>query len=806
MYCIVITLFRYTVKNMKISLNWLGDFIQITEKDHQKIKDIITEKSAEIETMESQGDHLENIVVGKLIELKEHPNADALRLAMVNDGHENVQVVCGGSNLKEGMLVAFAKLGAVVRWHGSEVVKMEKAKIRGEESFGMICGADEIGLEDMFPKKSEKEIVDLSHLDLKVGTPLAKALGLDDVVIDVDNHAITNRSDLFSHRGFAREFVACGLGKWKKQKEMEVPSNNSPAPITVDIKDKEVCSHYVGIYLTDVDVAESPEWMKKRLTACGVNPISNLVDITNYVMLELGMPLHAFDIEKVKGKEWTMRKSKKGEKVVTLDEQEHELPDDVIILDDGNELIDLCGIMGGYSSGIDQHTKKVWLISPVYNPTLVRQAMRGLGHISDASIIYEKGVDDELALDGLNRAIELILELCPNAKVASELIDIRNKPQETRKLKLRTRQVKRLIGADITGKQIEKILGDLGFEAKKEKEGFEVTIPSFRLNDVSREADLIEEVARIYGYNKVPYMTPIKDISPVSPIMNRVIEEQLKERFVSYGFNEICTFSFLGPDLLNKCGLEVTDEMIEIANPISGDMSLMRTSLLPRILDTIADNLRYKNAFRLFELSKTYHRKSDMDYYEHTQLIIATVGEDFRVLQGVMEGELGQLIPSKSTPLSTMHPGRVGEFVLQGKRVGYLYEVHPQILKNFDVKQKVIVCKVDLDAIFAMNIDTSLKYHELPKFPSVKLDVSIQIPRKSLASDYHSTIFKTDQTLITNVELIDEYTGEKVGKDKRALTFSITYQAPDRTLTDQEVDNVHKQVIKNLEAHRAEIR
>jgi phenylalanyl-tRNA synthetase beta chain len=799
---------------MKISLDWLRDFIEITETDNQKIKDIITERSAEIETMENQGEGLENIVVGKIVDVKNHPNADALKLCLVNDGHEDINVVCGGSNVREGMLVAFAKIGAVVRWHGSEVVKMQKAKIRGEESFGMICASEEIGLEDMFPKKTEKEIVDLSHLDLKVGAPLANALGLNDVVIDVDNHAITNRSDLFSQRGFAREFVACGLGKWKKgvtcvwedYVSKKLPKNNSPAPIEVEIKDKDTCSHYMAVYLTDVEVKESPDWVKKRLIACGVNPINNIVDITNYVMLELGMPLHAFDVDKVKGKKWTMRKSKKGEKVVTLDEQEHELMEDVIVLDDGHELIDLCGIMGGFSSRIDQHTKKVWLISPVYNPTLVRKGMRGLGHISDAAIIYEKGVDPELAGDGLYRAIELILELCPDTKVASDVVDVRNKAKEERSLELRQSQVTRLIGVEIPKKQVETILNDLGFETKDSKDGFTVSIPSYRNNDVFREADLIEEVARIHGYNNVPYITPIKDLSPVTPRPERVYERDLKNQLVSFGFNEIYTYAFLGPELLKKAGMEAGDDFIEIANPISSDMSLMRTSLLPRMLETIADNLRYQEAFRLFELNRTYHRKSDDDYEERECLVAAVVGEDFRALQGVVEELFQQILPAKSELKPYMHPGRTGEIIVRGQSIGHLYEVHPQVLKRFDIKKRVTLCEVDIQAVHAMKIDQRKRYQELPKYPSVKLDISILIPKKNLAKDYFTSIEKTDQKLIKQVDLIDEYVGEKIAEDKRALTYSITYQAPDRTLTDGEVEAVHKQLIKRLEDKGAEVR
>ena len=792
---------------MKISLDWLGDFIEITEKDHQKIKDIITECSAEIETMEPQGGDLDNVVVGKVVEISKHPNADALQLCKVNDGQSTIQVVCGGSNLKEGMLCIFAKIGAVVKWHGSEVVKMEKAKIRGEESFGMICASEEVGLEDMFPKESEKEIVDLSHLNLKVGQPLAKALGLDDVVIDVDNHAITNRSDLFSHRGFAREFVACGLAKWKKNEVFKPSISNSPSPVELKIEDKEAASHYMSVYMTGIEVKESPEWMKKRLVACGVNPISNIVDITNYVMLELGMPMHAFDVDQVKGKKWTMRKAKKGEKIVTLDEQQHELNGGEVVLDDGNELFDLCGIMGGHSSGINQSTNSVILHAPVYHPTLIRQGMRGLGHVSDAAIIYEKGVDPALAGDGLYRTMELILELCPNAKVASKVTDIWNIPQEERVIELSIEQSNLLIGVDVPEKQIETILGDIGFELEKNSGGYKVTVPTYRHNDVHREADLIEEIARIYGFNNIPYQTPVKPIEPVAPSKDRRYLREIKEQLTAQGFDEIYTFAFQGPELIGKCGMEVTDEMIEIENPISADMSLMKTNLLPRMMETIANNLRYKNSFALFEQNKVYVRKSDSDWEERPALIMAGVNVDFRVVQGSVESLGIQVLPVKEkTKVPAHHPGRVGELVVRGKRVGTIYEVHPQIRKNFDIKPNVVIAELDLQAILDMNIDTRKKYQELSKYPSVQLDISMLIPKRNLAGDYMKAIQKTDQKLITGVDLIDEYTGDKIAEDKRGLTYSITYQAADRTLTEAEVEAVHKQVLERLKKSGAEIR
>lgn len=791
---------------MKISLDWLSDFIEITEKDHEKIKDIITERSAEVETLESQGDHLENIVVGKLTKLSKHPNADKLSLTKVFDGQQEWQVVCGGSNLKEGMTVALAKIGAVVKWGGGEVMEMKKTKIRGEESNGMICASEEIGLSDMFPKTQEKEIVDLSHLNLTPGTSLANALELNDVVLDVDNHAITNRPDLFSQGGFAREFVANGLGKLRSARSYEPPTNGSKPPIAVTIEDSTLCPRYRAVYMTGLEVKESPEWMKKRLVACGINPISNLVDITNYVMLELGMPLHAFDADQLKGEKWVIRQSKKGEKLSTLDGQTHELMEDVIVIDDGHELVDLCGIMGGLASMINAKTQKIWLHAPVFHPGLVRRAARGLGHISDASTVYEKGVDPMLSEVGLNRAIELILELCPEARVASEVVDIFPNPPEKRVINLRSETLQKLLGESIPAKTVEKILTDLGFGIKTSKAGFEVSIPSFRLGDVHREADLVEEVGRIYGYNNLPYQDPILPLKPVPVNFNRRRERQLKNELTRYGFDEIYTFAFLGPKLLEKSGVPVTKDMIEVMNPISSDLSLMRTSLLPRMLETVAENQRYQQQFRLFELSRVYLRENDEKHNEPSRLVMTTFGENFRELQGAVEQMGYGVHPPRVDLKPYMHPGRVADLRLRGKTLGNLYQLHPSVAKAFDLKKDVVVAEIDVQLLHELNIDAKVKYKAIPRFPSVQLDVSVLVPAKSLSGDYQSAMEKTDKKLIQSVDLIDEYVGDKIPEGKRALTYSITYQAADRTLRDEEVNAVHQQVLKKLEGKGAQVR
>ncbi len=802
-----VSCYRYlTFLEMKISLNWLQKFVELTETDHNKIKKIVTAQIAEVETMENTGDHLKNIVLGRVEKLMPHPNADKLQIVMVNDGKSTIKVVCGGSNLKEGMKMAYAKIGAICRWHGNQVVKMEKVKIRGKESSGMICASEEIGLTEMFPKTEDKEIVDLSHIDQPIGTPLAKALGMDDTVIDIDNHAITNRADLFSHRGFAREFVANGLAKWKKRsmevKPIQFP--NTPLPIEINIADPELCSRYLATYITDVEVKESPKWLKQYLTACGVRPISNIVDITNFVMLELGMPMHAFDLDQIKGENWTMRESKKGEKLITLDEKEFELFEGVTVFDDGNELFDLCGVMGGLHSGINMKTNKILIHAPVYNPTLVRKAMRGLGQVTDAGIIYEKGVNNEVAMDAMLRTIELILEICPNARLTSKLLEINNYKPENRVIKLSKDYLKKLLGIEVSEKEVEKILTSLGFKVSTKKEEYEVKIPSWRLGDVNIPADLAEEIGRVYGYDNIPSIIPTCNIEPVAKKPRRVYEKQIKDQLVSFGCNEIYTFAFLGEALLNKSGSKSNRDTIEVTNPISGDMALMRQSLLPRTLQTIANNLRYKKEFTLFELSKTYHKK-ECKPHEQSELIIASVGKSFREIQGIAE-ELGLNLNPTDEHEIHHHPGRHANLILRGQKVGHFYELHPLIQKNFDIKGKVMIVEVNIEKIHEMNIEHHPKYSEIPKYPSVQLDISLLINKKDLAESYLKAIQKTDKKLIRKVELIDEYTGDKIEADKRSLTYSITYRADDRTLKEEEVNAIHAKVLENIKKVGAVVR
>lgn len=811
---------------MKFSLDWLRDFIDFTEKDLKKVREVMTTHSAEIETIEEQGALLKNVLLAEVKKLEPHPNADKLKLATVNFGKGKIRVVCGGSNLKEGMKIAFAPVGTVVqlggarpeqgRGEGGQMVALQKVAIRGVESAGMICASTEIWLGEMFPIKQPKEIVDLSHLKAPLGTTLDKALGLDDIVIHIDNSALTHRGDLFSHRGIAREFVANRLAKNKEKKEFQIPENHSPAPVSITIHDKKSCPRYMGVYLTEISVTESPTWMKKRLIALGIRPISNIVDITNYVMLELGMPTHAYDLDQVQGKEWTIRKGKTNEELIVLDEKNIKGNEELLVIHDGVELIDLCGIRGGYRSGINSKTNRVWLHAPVYHPTLVRRSAKASKQNTDAGIIYEKGVDNHLAETALARCVELILELSPSARVASKVLDIKNYEEKKSRVTLRYTQLKRLLGINVPKKETERILNNLGFETKKNKTGLTVTIPTWRQKDVTMEADMIEEVGRIYGYSNIEAVLPTITSQPHPLDPNRLLQKEVKQFLCAQEFNELCTFAFLGAELLKKSGMKADDHTIELENPLSADMSLMRQSLLPRTLETIAQNLRYKESFRVFEMTRTHFKKEE-GVEEPLALIIATVGEDLRQLQGVVQKlfeEIGYKkveFKNAHTAATHQHPGRTAEVLVQGKTIGKLYGLHPKIAQQFDIKKTVVLFEYGSHTTTEVNPLTQMprtikKYSELDRFPPVILDISLLIPKKSAARDYEKIIAVTDRQLIKKIELKDEYKGEGLSEGKRSITYSITYRLPDRTLTEAEVNAVHQKVLDNLKKTGATIR
>ncbi len=797
---------------MKISLEWLSDYIELKTDDIEYIKSKITESSAEVEGIIDIGENMDNIVIGKIQEITKHPDADKLKIVQTDIGTKVVQIVCGGSNLKEGMTVVVGLPGCKVKWHGEgDYIVLEKTHIRGIESEGMICASTEIGVGDLYPLKDENEILDLSHMGLKIGASISNALKLDDKVLDIDNHAITHRADLFSHIGFAKEFVACGLGKKKEIKDINLVLPDRDLPISIEFEDPEICARYSAITLENIEIKESPDYIKRRLRACGIRPINNIVDVTNYVMLEYGLPCHAFDLRLIAGNTVTHRLAKEGEYITTLDGVKRELPEDAIIIEDEEKIFDLAGIMGGENSEIKEETNKIWLHIGVYNKVLIRRTMVKMGHRTDAATIFEKGVSPYYVREAIMRGVSLIIKSCPNAKITSRLLDKKFYKDEVREIDLYKNSIERLSGMVFKNEQIINILEDLGFViVSHDNSKFKIKVPGYRLGDIAREADLIEEIVRIHGFNQ------IKESMPRSPMKLGYVSDQVKtsrkirEIFIASGLSEVYTYSFLGKELLDKFGVDIDNTYIKIMNYITEDISIMRQSLLPRLLEITANNLRYQEKVKIFELSKVYYKKDDTVQEPRSVAgVICYDKADFYEAKGVISELFSKLCLNiefqfiEEELLNYIHPGRNAAILNNNRYIGFISELHPIIKKNFDINKNIVVFEIDFDSISEPQIPV---YKSLLKFPTIVLDLNIVIPKYDLAKKYKKIIEDYDPELINKVIIKDEYIGDKIPADKRSITFSIEYADKNKTLKDKEVNKIHMDMIKQLELLGAELR
>ncbi|MBI2523633.1 phenylalanine--tRNA ligase subunit beta, partial [Candidatus Peregrinibacteria bacterium] len=576
---------------MKISLHWLQDFVHFQSSDVHHIAERLTVSSAEVERIEECGELLHRCCIGKIIAVKKHPKADRLFLCDVETDRGKKKVVCGGSNLRDGMLVAFAHTGARVHWHGKDLMTLEKATIRGEESEGMICAASELGLEDMFPTKDEHKIIDLNKLQttdyrLQTGTSLRDALGLTDVIFHIDNHAITHRPDLFSHIGFARECVAIGIAKWKKRpKDKPIAFPKAPLPFVIHNDCRTFVPRYSACLLSIDATGTTPAWMRQRLEATGFRSVNLPVDITNYVTMELGMPLHGFDVHDLRG-DIHIRKTSKDEKVITLDGQERSLPTGAVVLSDEKGVFDLLGIMGGKRSSMKDTTRTLLLHAAAVSPSVIRQSILATGLRTDAATIYEKGIPPIFVPKGFSRALGLFLALVPGARITSKLLSFGN-DGTAKRISLSLEHTSHIIGIDIPKKKVVSILENLGcivqnpkseipacpagrrnpkqkIKNKKQTTKSEqramsneqlIVSPPLDREDLQEEHDLIEELARLHGYDRLPAMMPS---SPCHPPKHDPRLHQMRTQAKEEGFLEILPLSLVGPNLLRRSNLSET--------------------------------------------------------------------------------------------------------------------------------------------------------------------------------------------------------------------------------------------------------
>ncbi|MEK9183127.1 MAG: phenylalanine--tRNA ligase subunit beta [Patescibacteria group bacterium] len=819
---------------MLISFNWLKQYLQLPNSVTPKqVAEKLKLSTVEVEKVERLGANLEGVVVGKVLKVEKHPNADKLKVCEVDVGRERLKIVCGGSNVREGMLVALAKLGAKVRWHGEgELVELKPAAIRGVESPGMICASTEIGLGGMFPLKEEKEILDLSDRRLKVGTPLAEAMGLDDAILEIDNKSLSHRPDLWGHYGIAREVGALFktklkdylVGKFKKG--LPAGRHGNDFDLQVKVAEPKLCPRYMAVAVDGVTVGESPAWLKQRLLAMGLRSINNIVDITNYVMLDLGQPMHAFDAAQLHSRQIIVRLAKNNEEFVALDGQKHKLDLSMLVIADTKQPIALAGVMGGEASGVNGQTKTIIFESANFNAASIRRTSIKLGLRTDSSARFEKGLDPTLCELALRKAMEMTLEICPGAKVASNMADGAHWHLNSGTIELSMEFLQKKLGVEIKQKEVAEILTNLGFDVKVKKDILRVTVPSWRSGkDVTMVEDLVEEIARIYGFANIPSQLPIFPIAPPENNKLRDLERRASEALVrDLGYAEVYNYSFVSAEQVKNLNDDLS-KYIELDNPLSKEKPFLRRHLLPNLLENVKNNLADYDELKIFEIGKVfssgetgvraetnsdellprqdtwleavYANKKDNTPFWEARRVVETV---FKSLN--LEWQIAPL----DKILAWEHPTRLALFSHQGKEVGVIYELNPLTANALGIESRVGILKINLTQLAELMKERKGIYKKVSIYPEMTRDVAFLVKKEIVHAEIVKILSHADP-LLKKVELFDVYAGDKLGAGKKSMAYHLTFGRLDRTLTSNEADKAMEKVKMALKSKfEAEIR
>lgn len=790
---------------MLLSRKWLNEFVPVDVDDRTFAEDM-TLSGSKVEITEIEGKEISNVVVGRVVEIKRHENSDHMWICQVDVGEEApIQIVTGAQNVSQGDLVPVAK-------HNSTLpggVKITKGKLRGEKSNGMLCSYKELGMTDndwpysvvdgIFLLNSDP---DLKAKDLKPGDDIRTAIGLDDHVVEFE--ITPNRPDCLSVIGLARE-AAVTYGKTMAQHEPVVKGGgigNLTELLDVETPATDLCPRYTARMVRNVKIGPSPKWMRDRLRASGVRPINNIVDITNYVMLEYGQPMHAFDYRYVNGGKIVVRRAEDGETLTTLDGNVRQLNSSMLVIADEHRAVGLAGIMGGENSEIVEDTVDVVFESANFNGTSIRRTALALGMRTEASAKFEKGLDILNTLPAVNRACELV-EMLGAGEVLDGTIDILNFVPQPKQLKLRADKINALLGTDIDAAEICRILQELGFGV----DGDIITVPSWR-GDVEHYSDLAEEVARFYGYNQIPTtaMTGVTTRGGYSP--EQMLERSLGTVCRSLGYDEIITYSFISPTYYDKIRLPEDSPLrksMKIMNPLGEDTSIMRTTVMPSMLEILTRNYNYRNKeAHLYELGRTYFEREDgmADEPKHLSLGVYGPEESFFTLKGAVETILDSIraedvtyVAEKSDP--SYHPGRCAKVYVNGQEVGTLGQIHPLVAANYGVDAELYYADLKFDALFASR-GADPEYQPLPKFPAVMRDIAVLVDKAVTVGAMESSIQAAAKGLLKDVTLFDIYEGAKLPTGKKSVAFNLVLRADDRSLTAQEADDEVNLVLERL--------
>ncbi len=796
---------------MNLPLSWLDDYLKLGDISPKEFCDAMTMSGSKVEGFEEIGKDLTGVVVGKILTKVHHENADTLWVCTVDVGDEVLQIVTGAQNIEVGNLVPVAKVGAHIPKlaHGESKeggIIIKAGKLRGVPSNGMMCSHDELGLDASVPGANPDGILILQE-EYPLGQDIRKALNIGETVVEFE--ITSNRPDCLSVIGLAREAaVTFGVPFSIPEVKVEAKADgniNDMLEVTVD--EPSLCMRYIARIVKNIKIEPSPEWMKKRLNAAGVRAINNIVDITNYVMLEYGQPMHAFDLSFLEGGKINVRRAAEGEKITTLDGQERVLDNSMLMICDAVKPVAVAGVMGGENSDIKDNTKAVVFESATFLRGSVRVTAKKLGMRTEASARYEKGLDPDMTLLAVNRACQLI-ELLGAGEVVEGMIDVDNSDHTPHILPLRTDYIRSFIGCDIDDEFMIKTLRDLDFKVDTEK--MEVTIPSYR-GDVESSADIAEEIARIYGYDKIPSTLLSGETTMGGRTYSQITEGRVKELLCAQNCYEIMTYSFTSPkslDLINAP--EELRNYIRITNPLGEDTSIMRTTTFPSMMEIIAKNYNRDKAstVRFFEIGTVYIPKSLPLTELPDERKIITVGGygrmDFYDIKGIVEELLdglgiGNYSFDSAEKGRMYHPGKCAELFINTKPVGILGEVHPDVTENYGIDTRTFMAEIDFNAVLKA-AKRDVKYKPLGKFPSVTRDISLLVDEGVKAAQIETVIKKSAGGLLESLQLFDVYKGAQIPEGKKSVSYNIVFRADNRTLKDEEIQKIFDKIIKNAES------
>lgn len=800
---------------MRASIKWLKDYVDFTEQP-EVLAEKLTMAGIPVEGIEYLGKGIEQVVTGKLVEIEKHPNADKLVICKVDVGTELLTIVTGAPNVAVGQIVPVALVGA----HLPGGMKIEKSKLRGVMSSGMLCSAAELSLDPKMLSAEEKSGILILDQATDIGVDIKEVLGLDDVVLEFELTA--NRADCFSVLGLAREIAVLTGGSLKKPmlSLKEAGEEKTTGLVRISIKDTDLCSRFAGRVLKNIKVGPSPAWLKQRIQAAGMRSINNVVDVTNFVMLELGQPMHAYDYHLLARHTIIVRKAQPGERITTLDGVKRELTTEMLVIADAVQAVGIAGVMGGLATEVTANTQTVLLEAASFNNVSVRRTARALGLRSEASGRFERGVDTANTIRALDRAARLLEEMGA-CQVCPGIVDVYPDFALPRQVTFSPDEINRHLGTTVPAATMADILRRLEFEVDTGKESFLATVPTWRA-DVSCPADIAEEIARIYGFNNIPSTTPGGNMMSGGQSYEQIIAGKIKAILSAAGLDEMISFSFSHPATLDRLNLPADSSLravVPVLNPITDDFPVLRTSLIGGVLEAVGRNLARKNDdIKIYELGPVYlPRKLPLAELPDEPLMLcgAIVGKrndlawnssrdnvDFYDAKGVAEMLLEELgireYQVSAGNHHALHPGKTANFSIQDELLGSVGEVHPVVANAFDLNRKVFIFEFNAGLLVkhAMLVD---QYKALPKYPSTTRDLAIVLSEDVTAGDVNAAIKQSAGALLTEVRLFDVYTGEQVPAGQKSLAFSLTFQSQERTLTDTEIDEHYQNIVSCLE-------